>query len=455
MSLAATGGQEAAGGGNVLEFIVSLSPASIDSLYADFWTCQAVFRSLPQLAKQYVLRLVLFAQPVAVSTISSWILPSFKAQHDAALKRLVSLRIVVVTRIHGAPCAEVSAGFRTQMHRALCRSDEALSAWVPVEETRARSPDPAALEAFSKQCWEKILLFIVGTDEHIAASGMMTDVLVATGLVQIEEAFTRISSKGFQFLLSDMFSQLWSLLVAYINLQQTSSPVMLKEILSVLFQLSFLTPGAAYPLAPLRPEQRSILSALSEFGLVMMPPKSEVFFPTRVGVSLCSGSQYGTLQQQQTGFIVVETNYRLYAYTSSALQISLLGLFVNMQIRLANMAVGVISRESVRQALQNGITAAQILHYLELHAHPQMRKRTLALPETVCDQIRLWEAERNRVTLQPGTLYDSFGKKDAFERSKAHAQKLGVYLWSNAEKMLLFVSEEGHQQMRDWMTKSL
>jgi hypothetical protein len=29
----------------VLEFIVSLSPASIDSLYADFWTCQAVFRS--------------------------------------------------------------------------------------------------------------------------------------------------------------------------------------------------------------------------------------------------------------------------------------------------------------------------------------------------------------------------------------------------------------------------
>jgi transcription initiation factor TFIIH subunit 4 len=36
-------------------------------------------------------------------------------------------------------------------------------------------------------------------------------------------------------------------------------------------------------------------------------------------------------QQQQTGFIVVETNYRLYAYTTSALQISLLGLFVNMQ----------------------------------------------------------------------------------------------------------------------------
>lgn len=42
-----------------------------------------------------------------------------------------------------------------------------------------------------------------------------------------------------------------------------------------------------------------------------------------------------------------------------------------------------------------------------------------------------------------------------YQRSKAHAQKLGVYLWSNAEKMLLFVSEEGHQQMRDWMTKNL
>jgi hypothetical protein len=80
----------------------------------------------------------------------------------------------------------------------------------------------------------------------------------------------------------------------------------------------------------------------------------------------------------------VETNYRVYAYTSSPLRIGLLGLFVHMLYRMANLAVGVITRESVRkvldviscsrttvilflwcliskQALLNGVTAEQVL----------------------------------------------------------------------------------------------
>lgn len=65
--------------------------------------------------------------------------------------------------------------------------------------------------------------------------------------------------------------------------------------------------------------------------------------------------------------IVVETNYRVYAYTTSDLRVALLSLFVTVQYRLANLAVGVISRESVRDALTHGITSAQVRprhHYL-------------------------------------------------------------------------------------------
>ena len=58
--------------------------------------------------------------------------------------------------------------------------------------------------------------------------------------------------------------------------------------------------------------------------------------------------------------IIVETNYRVYAYTTSDLQIALLKLFVAVQYRLANLAVGVISRESVRDALTHGITSSQV-----------------------------------------------------------------------------------------------
>ena len=44
-----------------------------------------------------------------------------------------------------------------------------------------------------------------------------------------------------------------------------------------------------------------------------------------------------------------------------------------MKVRFPNIIVGMITRESIRGALANGITAQQIVHYLGTHAHPQTR----------------------------------------------------------------------------------
>jgi transcription initiation factor TFIIH subunit 4 len=72
------------------------------------------------------------------------------------------------------------------------------------------------------------------------------------------------------------------------------------------------------------------------------------------------------------GYVIVETNYRVYAYTDSKLQISLLALFTELLYRFPNVTVGVITRDSIRQALRGGITAKQIISYLEQHAHPKV-----------------------------------------------------------------------------------
>lgn len=40
--------------------------------------------------------------------------------------------------------------------------------------------------------------------------------------------------------------------------------------------------------------------------------------------------------------------------------------------RFPNLIVGVLTRDSVRQALRGGITAEQIISYLEQHAHPNV-----------------------------------------------------------------------------------
>ena len=67
------------------------------------------------------------------------------------------------------------------------------------------------------------------------------------------------------------------------------------------------------------------------------------------------------------------------------------------------MVVGLITRESIREALSHGITASQIIQYLTQNAHRECYKSEGPLvPLTVVDQIRLWEVEKERLQLKHG-----------------------------------------------------
>ena len=50
----------------------------------------------------------------------------------------------------------------------------------------------------------------------------------------------------------------------------------------------------------------------------------------------------------------METNYRVYAYTTSAVEMEILRLFTRPDYRLPNLYVGMLTRESVHQALGSG-----------------------------------------------------------------------------------------------------
>ena len=48
-----------------------------------------------------------------------------------------------------------------------------------------------------------------------------------------------------------------------------------------------------------------------------------------------------------SGHIIVETNFRIYAYTSSPLDIAILSIFATPAVRLPNLCVAAITRDSI------------------------------------------------------------------------------------------------------------
>lgn len=110
--------------------------------------------------------------------------------------------------------------------------------------------------------------------------------------------------------------------------------------------------------------------------------------------------------------------------------------------------VGVITRESVRQALKSGITADQIISFLRQHAHPECCKEMPVLPPTIADQIKLWELERDRFNFNEGVLYNQFLSQADFDVLKNYAHELGVLIWHNTPKRTMVVTKNGHDDVK-------
>ena len=282
----------------------------------------------------------------------------------------------------------------------------------------------------------------------------------------------KITNEGFQFLLQEINSQLWTLLLQYLKVIETSK-MDLVDVLHFIFMLGALEVGKAYKIDALSETQRIMLQDMRDYGLVFQKHSNDtIFYPTKLALMLTSDTKTirsasnamdSVLRQNREepsvtedgnngkpaadinipedlnkvdsknqdipdGSLIVETNFKIYSYSNSPLQIAVLSLFVHLKARFVNMVLGQITRESIRRALTSGITA---------------------------DQIRLWQLELDRVMTYDGSLYSDFETTQEYSMLNKYAQDIGVLLWKDDKKRKFFISKEGNSQVLDFAKRKL
>ncbi|CAN0066863.1 unnamed protein product [Heterosigma akashiwo] len=127
----------------------------------------------------------------------------------------------------------------------------------------------------------------------------------------------------------------------------------------------------------------------------------------------------------------------------------MLSLFVELRLRLRNVVVGAITRDSARRAFDTGISARQVLAFLRAHAHPAQRRRGRSsgggggpvVPENVADQLLLWEREKTRIRYEPALVLElRSASAEGFEHALEAALGQGAALWASREKRKLAVA---------------
>ena len=467
---------------------------SFRRLYQQPSTTLAIFRRmLPSLAKTFV-RMVLYMEgPMSLADLDAMIVPEAKRQKDTALSILRSLHIMQITAATKDRPQEMmlTTNFKNSLRLALEGGGNHNSFGAPSEMAISHEIDIPFLDRYARKKWEDILHYVVNSVALDTTSydtsgpkSSVKELLLAGRLVERRTGTgtgVRITQTGFTFLLQAANAQVWTLLLQWLEAVDHSgsaNPDMDSvDMLSFLFMLSTLELGRAYDTNALTEQRRNMLPSLVDFGLIYIPPhdRSSQYFPTRLATTLTSTA--AALRSVSSGFtaaigdsagasglpgastdtkgsIILETNYRLYAYTTSPLQIAVLALFTKLSARFPGLVTGKLSRESIRRAISFGITSDQIVSYLAANAHEQMHRYAAnhgrqVLPPTVVDQIRLWQMENERMAATKGFLFKDFDSTKEYEDLVRYADEVGVLQLRNDRKQQFFVTR--HEQLASYL----
>ncbi|CAN1298374.1 General transcription and DNA repair factor IIH subunit TFB2 [Linum perenne] len=431
---------------NFMDMVAALPAMKLDVLYENSFICEAILRSLPPLAKKYVIQMLYIQGSVTAKLFDEWVLADGLTKHRVSIDRLVQLRIFTeaVDR-KKEKSYRINPTFQANLQKHIMTGG--VLPREPMPPGVSKLPSLSELETYALNQWECFLLHLINSgqsDKVTSFSSSMMRVFQRGLLSQRDKEPSRLTESGFQFLL-------WYIIREYISNSEERGvdPV---DLISFLLELSFHITGKAYNLNTLTDVQISAIRDLADLGLVKLQKgrNESWFIPTKLATNLSVSLADSSTRKQ--GFLVVETNFKMYAYSTSKLHCEILRLFSRVEYQLPNLIVAAITKESLYNAFENGITADQIVSFMQQNAHPRVAQKLPTVPENVTDQIRLWETDLNRVETTLAYFYDDFLSMDVFEAACDLARQRSGLLWEDSEKMRVVVKAEIHQDMKDFLS---
>jgi len=404
-------------------FAVFRESPDLAVLYAEPAVVYGVFRQLTPLAQHFVVTF-LFLDSVDADYFT--LLVRERSLSDTTLDELLTLNIY-------QPDAR-----RYRLHPHFATQLKSLLLGEPTCRLRLkrkvdkRKPSAEQLEAFCKVKWRNLLNYLAGFGEQPSER-----LIYVLSRLALKQASTALTSECFRFLLQTRRQQLSLVLSEYVRSRTTDKASALR----MLFNLSTAVLGASYTSG----SDPSLMADLGDLGLVYKSKlKSKRFYITMHMQGLLTDSNTPVLSEDQ--FLVVETSFRVYAYTHSDVHVTLLSQFLDLETRLPDLVISLLTRDSMQRAFDKGIGASEVVAFLQKHARYPVAPNVKA-------QVALWEEERKRVTQEPAVMLEDFIDMAVYRSTLKYVTDLGACLWEDEVRRVIVVKQARSQQAIDFIHK--
>ncbi|EDQ85611.1 uncharacterized protein MONBRDRAFT_34200 [Monosiga brevicollis MX1] len=349
------------------ELLLKQPEAFVELVYAEPAAVLSIYQRLSGPARHLLLRFLY--QPDATLDKKQFAAYFLKDEDAETVRIELTQRFLLKTMTDGM--LTFGSVFLDSLRTALAGRTDAPDQAMPPPK-KASEVTPAFLEEHSRVSWEAILSYMT-TNAELKNSTMIL-ILQEAQLIVNDQPPISVTPEGFQFLLQDRANQVWLLIVTFLKLLSREEPIPgeglpMHEALVLLFRIGLGRLNEVsvleFSAENLTTMQITFLRQLHYMGVVYhRNRKSKRFFLTPYAVMLYHNAELA-LSQTETGFLLAETNFHVYAYTDSAVKVALLSKFATLTYRLPIMTTAIITRTSVRRALSQGITADQILRFMQ------------------------------------------------------------------------------------------
>lgn len=304
-------------------------------------------------------------------------------------------------------------------------ADNVLSSLTEVDDESLKK----IIKAASNYKFQSLLQAVVNKSTDLFFS--IKDILLFCNL---SDSFNQITSQGFEFLLKNRSDQHWSIIMNSIKYFSRDPDEELK-MLACLMEMVVKRKITIYRTRKwskwlLFLDSIGILHVIT-FGGAHKGKSTLVTSIKRLGASPCVLEYVGRIvseverlsqkadgftyfyinnhdlftirdaaESQSSKFIILETNYKIYAYTNKSYEKSILNLFSKAVYTLPNLVKARLDEESMCRAFSKGIMAKQILKYLGEFSED--------VPSSVANQIIIWENKQHRIKDNNAILYSDF-----------------------------------------------
>lgn len=300
------------------------------------------------------------------------------------------------------------------------------------------------LDDWSASQLEKILLWMLKITPEIDED--IRQLLGDSSLVSFDNELTK---KGHQFVLADTRTQIWRIVQSYLN--SFSKEEELISALRFLLKLGCQQFTRGYLISELDPSQRKLLGPFCSLGLVCSGnglPRG-YYFPTRVCLNFFGKKELNTKE----GWILIDTNFKIAAYTSSKLHIELLRKFSIITYEMPGFTSAYISPDSFKNALSNGTTMKDILAFLKANISSLGDGK---IPPNVEHQFEVWQGQRTRlITTHDVVMRQYFSLEDADRAAEMAGSLMGFIDRFKVQDMYAIITTKAIEEEFEKKLRSL